>query len=211
MSDRRATLSGAPIGGGGVTPGLVEVDGHLTFPGGDFSVTGGDEPDILISVRVEDGVPYLHEVHLVAARGLASQITNADLKIPAQQHAEDWIKWIMANISFAFEVNPDGTTSPRLDLSDPATYTRLRLAVTRTRRREDETRKTERLEEVARIYREGGRKGAEAVKDEFGVKLRTAQLWVKQARDAGLLGPALKGKAGEAAPPPRPGRKKGKS
>jgi hypothetical protein len=54
------------------------------------------------------------------------------------------------------------------------------------------------LREVARVYRANvGNNPTQAVANHFGRKHRTATLYVKQARERGLLGPALKGKAGE--------------
>ncbi|MDQ3476863.1 MAG: hypothetical protein M3492_11175 [Actinomycetota bacterium] len=54
------------------------------------------------------------------------------------------------------------------------------------------------LREVAEIYRANvDTKPIEAVAAHFDKQHRTAQLYVKRARDAGFLGAALKGKAGE--------------
>lgn len=56
----------------------------------------------------------------------------------------------------------------------------------------------EHLSEVARVYREGGTRGTRAVAVKWGLATRTAENWVRRARDAGLLGvPPGPGKAGE--------------
>lgn len=159
-------------------------------PGGDFTFHGdADEPDVTISVRVEGDAFYLAEVRLVA-RDQQSQITDADLKIPARLTAEVWTQWIMANLP-AYTVNPDGSLGDEVP-RDGTTYEQLRRAVERGRRRAKHG-------EVARVYRDGGARGAQAVADHFGVALRTAQLWVRQARDEGELGESLRGRAGEQA------------
>lgn len=54
------------------------------------------------------------------------------------------------------------------------------------------------LARVADVYRANvGAKPTLAVADEFGVAHRTAALYVKRAREAGLMGAAIPGKAGE--------------
>ena len=54
------------------------------------------------------------------------------------------------------------------------------------------------LREVAETYRrEIDGTPTAAVGDHLGVAIRTARLYVRRARDAGLLGEALSGKAGE--------------
>jgi hypothetical protein len=54
------------------------------------------------------------------------------------------------------------------------------------------------LRDVAEVYRrEIGKNPTEAVADHLGVAMRTAGLYVRRARDAGFLGEALRGKAGE--------------
>ncbi|HEY3713875.1 MAG TPA: hypothetical protein VGL39_05045 [Jatrophihabitantaceae bacterium] len=201
MAERRYQLSGAPIGHGGVAPSLVDVGGYLTFPGGyltfpggEFTATGGGEPDITISVRVENGEPYLAEVRL-HANDARTQITDDDLRIFARQHAHSLVEWIMANLP-GYTDGPDGLVV-ELKRDAPETYAMLRSAVTRARHRASAERKAEHLREVAAVYRAGGRKGVEAVVDRFGYTHRTAQLWIARAREAGELGAAIVGKAGE--------------
>jgi hypothetical protein len=71
----------------------------------------------------------------------------------------------------------------------------------------------ERLEEVARTYRDAVARGTppiESIKAQFApLPHSTAQRWVKRARERGFLGPAIRGLAGEADQPPtrRRGRK----
>ena len=59
----------------------------------------------------------------------------------------------------------------------------------------------ENLREVARVYREALKRGdppTQAVADGMNVARSTAARWVAAARKRGLLGPAMRGKGGEA-------------
>ena len=175
---------------------IVEIDGHLVSSEVEFKFEGNDdEPDVRARVHIQDGRPYLH-TFAIEARDARSQITDADLRIATSDRAEDWIAWLMGHMPGAMKVNPDGTTEG-LPLA-ATSYTELRFLTHRARNRARAVDLREHLAHVAEVYRNGGAKGAQAVADEFDIKLRTAQLWVKQARDAELLGPALRGKAGEA-------------
>lgn len=166
------------------------VGGYFMSPGGEFAFSGADEePDVAITVGFEDGGHYLREVR-ITARDARSQITDQDLRILTRQRAEQWIQWVMANLP-AFQPAPDGSIGDALPREASPSFFDIKGAVRRART-------AVQLAEVARIYRAGGRRGAQAVATHFGIKHRTAQLWVRAARDAGELGEARRGTAGEA-------------
>ena len=175
---------------------FVELEGYLVPPRAEFRYSGSDdEPDVTVQVRVENGQAYLSGF-TIAARDARSQITDSDLRIPANQSVENWVKGIIGNLPVVARMNADGSSTD--ERRSDTLYTELRAATARSRRRAEGEQKRAHLMEVAQAYREGGRRGALAVAEEFGCKPRTAQLWIKQAREAGLLGPALPGRAGEA-------------
>lgn len=174
---------------------MVRVGDYFVPPTLRWARSGvGAEPDCVITVKIEDGAPYLAEVSLRAASA-ESQITDADLQGLVRQSVGDWLSWIVAN-GPANSVASDGSVGDPVGLR-PTEYTDLRFAVGRARKRVE-------LQKVADVYRAGGRRGTQAVKAYLEqvrgkpVNERTAQLWVQRARAANLLGDALKGKAGEA-------------
>lgn len=174
---------------------MVRVGDYFVPPTIRWARSGIDgEPDYVITVRIEDGAPYLAEVNL-RATSAASQITDADLQGLVRQSVGDWLRWIVAN-GPANSVASDGTVGDPVGLRAHE-YTELRFAVGRARKRVE-------LQKVADVYRSGGQRGTQAVKAYLEqlrgkpVNERTAQLWVQRARAANLLGNALKGKAGEA-------------
>ncbi len=130
-------------------------------PGGEFVYSGADdEPDVTIKVGYENGAHYLCSVE-ISARDFRSQVTDADIRQLTRQHAEGWVQWIMANL-LAYEIAADGTLGPQAPREVTTTFTELRRAVRRGR---SDWRHTE----VARVYLEGGRPGAQAVSEEFGI------------------------------------------
>jgi hypothetical protein len=59
------------------------------------------------------------------------------------------------------------------------------------------------LEQVAAVYRQAAEVDdppLKAIEEQFEAKRATASKWVRMARDRGILGPALRGRAGEASP-----------
>lgn len=151
-------------------------------------------PDMAVTVRVEGGNAYLHEVR-ITARNARSQLVDDDLRGLAQRPAGELVQWIVANGPKHRREN-DGSVGPPVVQQTSWEYGDLRRAVREGRVRAD-------LNEVAEVYRRGGRRGTRAVKEYLEklrgktVSERTAQLEVQKARQAGLLGPALPGKAGE--------------
>jgi hypothetical protein len=106
----------------------------------------------------------------------------------ASPKAVHWVTWERDGLV--------GTIRP--DQLDQAMRRRAAADVRAARRTSKRRLSDEMLEEVAQVYRSNvTNKPTQAVADHFGKAHRTAGLYVSRAREAGLLGRAHPGKAGE--------------
>lgn len=87
--------------------------------------------------------------------------------------------------------------------SEAVAAARLRFGGTSIRAQQGRTLTEEDLAEVAAVYRDAVERGeppVQAVRKRFHIAPGTARKRVARARDAGMLGPAVPGRAGEATP-----------
>jgi hypothetical protein len=154
-----------------------------------------------LEVEVDpDGVPECRDVRLVSV-GAGRSVRARDLRTVK---LDDLIE---AGFGLAV-LQPDGLTervrlrgTDASDLLTGSTSGESQTAVVALRRRRREKNRTisdDLLREVAKIYRDNLDRGpTQAVGERFSKSPSTAALYVKLARDAGFLGAAIRGKAGE--------------
>lgn len=164
--------------------------------GSTFTVTvdDGDEmtPVVTLACEVRDGVPQCREVRITSRDG-GREVRAGDGR---KLRIEDWLEGALADTAMPVTSRDAGSST----LSAPRNHNRGEtVRQVRVVRRQARRRVTdELLSEVAEVYRANVDDGpTAAVAARFVKSHRTAGLYVKQAREAGLLGQAVKGRAGE--------------
>lgn len=150
-------------------------------------------PNIDILWTVEGGSPVCREVHIAAVDG-GREVTCSGLAgVRVEDMLEKTMKALIWEGDASHRDDPERWSWP----SGQVQREGLReLRAARARRRVKVT--DDMLQEVARVYRACVTdKPTQSVADHFGVGHRTATRYVAQARQAGHLGAAIKGKAGE--------------
>ena len=161
-------------------------------------------PQLSLHFEVRDGVPQCRRAEVVSTDAgrevLSSDLRNvkvADLLETAVSQAA------LVNLYEGTGV-PDpvsGATMTKFSEVPPQSEEQRRRIVSQTRKARKESRRrvtAELLAEVARVYRENVDGNPTMAVAEFtGRAHRTAALYIKQAREAGLLGAASPGKKGE--------------
>lgn len=152
---------------------------------------GDPQPAWTISFELREGVPVCTEV-VVSANPGGREVRSTDLR---SIRLEDYLEGTFVNVAMRRWVDEEGVTHLQRDFGSwRDTVRQVRGA------RRDARRKVtdELLEEVAKVYRDNiDSSPTQAVSDRLGVAERTARLYVRRARDAGFLGEAPRGKAGE--------------
>lgn len=181
----------------GSRKGVRPVDYLVPLAGTDFQAPRrfalryrpvGDEPEWRMLIEIRDGVPICISV-AVDATEAGRGVRSGDLRLSV----EDYLELATENVSSrlagpAYQQRID-------DLRTGAARRAIRTSRQSARRKVTD----DVLRGVARIYRENlDNNPTEAVRAHLGVADRTARLYVRRAREAGHLGPALRGKAGEA-------------
>ncbi|MGH3737202.1 MAG: hypothetical protein ACRDT6_16535 [Micromonosporaceae bacterium] len=152
----------------------------------------GDEPAWRMDFQVRDGVPQCRRL-VVEATDSGRDIRSVDLRLSV----EGSLELAGRHVAVRRTVDESGRTRLVRDLGDLLSGATLR-AVRRTRQAARRTVTDEVLRDVAEVYRRNvADNPTEAVRAHLGVADRTARLYVRRARDAGFLGEALPGKAGE--------------
>ena len=178
-----------PTGGSLATVGNVKLPKRFTVHV--FEHEDGS-PDVDLVFEVRAGVPQCREVH-IRATAEGHEVRHSGL---AGLRIQDVLEQAVKHLTFGgvTEIEPGQyRVSPYSSPDEQgATWKAVR-----------ESRKALRgkgldLAEVASVYRENvASHPTKAVSVHFQVAHRTAALYVKRARDAGHLGPAIRGKAGE--------------
>lgn len=156
---------------------------------------GVDEPLVEMHFAVIDGVPQCRGVLVSAIKG-KREVRAGDLRaIPV----EDVLESVSAHMTSRVIADDQGNVIHTTGRPFAEDLIRGNVAAVRDARRQTKRKVTdELLREVAEVYRQNlGSNPTEAVRGHFGVAPRTAGLYVRRARDAGFLGEAIKGKAGE--------------
>ncbi|HEV7450108.1 MAG TPA: hypothetical protein VGO16_01695 [Pseudonocardiaceae bacterium] len=145
---------------------------------------GEDDPTVQLSFEVVAGKPQCRRVEIVAADG-GREVRPSDVH---SVHLEHVLELIYSRVSAVH------TGEQRWALGGEGVLDAVRSA----RKGRPRTMTPALLSEVATIYREhvNGTPSAEVAR-RFSVSDRTARLYVQRAREAGLLGSSIPGRAGE--------------
>lgn len=159
------------------------------------TVDDGDPvtPYVTAIYEVRNGEPQCREVRIVSTDD-GREIRAGDGR---KLRIEDWMEDALADTAMPFGGSgSDGSTSWNApdDADGDETVRQVRVVRRQARRRVTD----ELLQQVAAVYRANIEDNpTEAVAARVGKSHRTAGSYVKQAREAGFLGKATKGKAGE--------------
>lgn len=143
----------------------------------------GDEPAWRMVFDASDGVPRCVSFTIEKTES-GREIRSVDLRLSVEDALEMSTRSIAGrSVMPSYE-----------DVRSGATLRAVRSARRTGRRKVTD----DLLREVAEIYRrEVDSNPSEAIAAHLGIADRTARLYVRRARDAGFLGKALRGKAGE--------------
>lgn len=177
-------------------PRLVPLVEDGKFMVGDRFVSTGlageHDPTVRLSFALVDGVPQCRRVEITATNG-GREVRPSDMH---SLHLEHVLELIYPQVTLTVH---DGSG---LEQSWSATLggEGVREAVRSARKGRPRTMTPALLAEVAEIYREhvDGTPSAEIAR-RFKVSARTARLYVQRARQTGLLGGSIPGRAGETA------------
>lgn len=141
-------------------------------------------PDLHLRFEMRAGIPQCREVFL-QAHPEGREIRAADIKWAADLEKCITIacQMVAPHISALPVLGNEGLEYPNV----PAGHVEVQTGVSRARRNTRRQLSDDRLPEVAEVYRANPGRPAKAVAEHFGFKPRTAALYVKRARDAGLL------------------------
>ncbi len=153
-------------------------------------------PEVILGFEVRDGVPQCRRAELCSTED-GREVLSSDLR---GIKLEDLLEYALVSVAMVFQHRGEGDSG--LTIMEPAEAEAERrgsLTTLRSVRREARRHVTDDvLREVARVYRENVDSNPTAAVAAFtGRAHRTAALYVKQAREAGFLGAATRGKAGE--------------
>jgi hypothetical protein len=177
------------------SPRFVPVgDGKIMLPDR-FSTTGygdRDDPVVRLSFEVIAGVPQCRRVEITAVDG-GREVRPSDVH---HVHVEDVLEVIYPKVGLTVDDGSDLEQGWSGKLGGEGVLRAVRSA----RKGRPRTMTPALLAAVAATYREhiDGAPSA-AVARRFEVSPRTARLYVQRARQAGLLGGSIPGRAGETA------------
>jgi hypothetical protein len=191
-----ATIATEPVlVGNRVVPNRI----HVEFPSVDL------QPSLQLELEVIDGIPQCRSLTITSVEN-GREVRALDL------NAVKLDAWVADSFAaFAFELRGDAferasTKSAPEEADGVAKVSQAGVAqdiaaaidFQRARRGKGARRKTpELIQKAADIYRDNYKKGgAKAVAAAFGVSERTAQDYLKQARDAGYLSHVKRGQKG---------------
>lgn len=151
---------------------------------------GEDDPTVRLSFEVVAGVPQCRRLEITAADG-GREVRPSDVH---SIHVDNVLELIYSRTGIPVE-NGNGLEQ---SWSGTPGGAGVLEAVRTARKGRPRTMTPALLAEVAAIYREhlDGTPSAEVAR-RFSVTARTARLYVQRAREAGLLGGSIPGRAGE--------------
>ena len=158
------------------------------------AINDDDSPNLRMVFAVLDGVPQCRGVHIESSDG-GREVQSGDLRA---LRLEDFLEFAMTETASVVTKTTAAGETTAVHTVDPDE--RARTLKVLQRARSDARRKVtdDMLREVAAIYRTNlDNNPTQAVADHYDKSPRSARLYVKQARDKGFLGAAVKGKAGE--------------
>ncbi|HLZ37729.1 MAG TPA: hypothetical protein VKP64_08215 [Mycobacteriales bacterium] len=153
-----------------------------------------ESPVVELHCEVRGEVPQCRGV-TVTSKDNGREIVSSDLR---RVRVEDLLELAVVHVALAVRES-DKNGRVRLGLITGEEGARATLRVTRQVRAEARRKMTPALlREVAEVYRASiGDRPTQAVARHFGVAHRTAALYVKKAREARELRPAVRGRGGE--------------
>ena len=159
--------------------------------------TSEGEPTLYLRCEVINGAPQCREVRIYCPEG-ADEIRSTDVKIrmAGRWVGVDELTETIVSRATRYKVSDDGTLTefvPTEDAERLLTRREVRSASRAARR----TLTTKLLREVAAVYRAHPDAPTKAVGEHFGLRPRTAALWVQRAREGGHLGKSRNGRKGE--------------
>jgi hypothetical protein len=147
---------------------------------------GENRPGVAMSWQVIDGIPRCTEVRIFkSAHGrevLRSDLEGVSLERWLEQASARMLRPIASR-----QRNPDGTLTL---LYDNSKFDSLARDVRHVRRAAANRGPTdEQLQAAVEIYQSADRAPTQAVSEHFGIKHRTASLWIARAREKGFMQP----------------------
>ena len=140
-------------------------------------------PELHLRFEMSAGVPYCREVALRSVPG-GREVRQVDIRsADLEQYLE--IACQMAALPVTQKLEGGGIMASQV--TSPAGLAAVARSVSRARRNTRRQIPDSRLPEVAEVYEANPGRPTAAVAERFGIALRTASLYVKRARDAGLL------------------------
>jgi len=140
-------------------------------------------PELHLRFEVNGGVPYCREVLLSSVPG-QREVRPVDIRSVDLEHFLEVACQMVAPVVSGLPVlGETGLECPDV----PAGHAQVARAVSRARRNTRRQLADDKLPEVAEVYRANPSRPSAAVADHFGLEPRTARLYVRRARDAGLL------------------------
>jgi hypothetical protein len=174
----------------------ISVSGHLSHPRvevgdrdlpEDYEVDGVPDDDdprpaYHLTFKVIDGAPQCREVR-VTSTDHGREVRRSDLQFAI----EDYLEW--ATLCVAQPVASTAREDGRLVMTlDPRGLDAFRSTVRRARRTTHRRGPSdEQLRAAADVYRAAEHAPTQAVADRFEIAHRTASLWIKRAREKGML------------------------
>jgi hypothetical protein len=140
-------------------------------------------PELHLRFEMRDGVPQCREVFLQSEPD-GREIRQVDVKsVDVERFLEIACQMIALHM---VEQYPAGGVDAVMSHREPD-LAAVAKSVSRARRNTRRQIPDEKLSEVADVYRANPSRPTAAVAERFGLALRTASLYVKRAREAGLL------------------------
>jgi hypothetical protein len=151
----------------------------------------GHQPSLRMQFEVIDGAPQCVDVQITRVPG-GRAVQASDLRVASR--VEDWTRGAAALVAEPMVERSGGAvaTTPSRSASDAKAAL---AAIARSRRNKITDQFLRRVAEVYRAHVEDA--PTAAVAEQFNVSHRTAGDYLRQARERGHLGAAIKGKAGE--------------
>ena len=140
-------------------------------------------PELHLRFEVRSGIPQCREVALRSMPG-GREVRPADIRsVDVEHFLEVACQMVAPHVSSLAVLAEDGMEHPH---AGPG-HAEVTSGVARARRNTRRQLSDDRLPEVADVYRANPSRPSAAVADHFGLEARTARLYVRRARDAGLL------------------------
>jgi hypothetical protein len=140
-------------------------------------------PELHLRFEVRAGVPQCREALLLSLPE-GREIRPADVKsVDIEQYLSISCQMIALHIVEQYETGGVEAVHSHREPDLDAVARQISKARRNTRRQIPD----EKLAEVAEVYRANPQRPVKAIRDRFGIAERTAALYVRRARDAGLL------------------------